>query len=125
VITNASREGARWAIVQPSAAPWRSASSVAGVVQDYWTKNRLISFGSGTPPISAVIDGASNAVITTGQNVCTIATSDKDIIVRVTYNYEFLVFDSVVQLVGGSQNHTIPISGSTIMRCEAALPASP
>ena len=34
VITNASREGARWAIVQPSAAPWRSASSVAGVVQE-------------------------------------------------------------------------------------------
>jgi hypothetical protein len=124
VITNASREGARWAIVQPSAAPWRSASSVAGVVHDYWTNNRLISFGSGTP-VSTIMESGI-PLSDTGQNVCAIATpSGTEIQVQVTYQYEFLVFDSVVQLVGGSQNHTIPISGSTIMRCEAALPASP
>ena len=123
VITNASREGARWAIVNPSpasAAPRRTTSSVEGVVQDYWTKNKLITFGSGNP-ISSVIDVASNAVLTTTstQNVCTIATSDKDILVEVTYQYEFLVFDSIVNLFGGGQNNTISISGSTIMRCEA------
>jgi Flp pilus assembly protein TadG len=130
VITNASREGARWAIGQPSPTkvplePKRTTDSVNLVVQDYWTKNRLISFGSGTPtpPISAIIDMASGIPLAaTGQNVCAIATSDKDILVQVTYDYEFLVFDSVVQLVGGSQNHTISLSGSTIMRCEAAQP---
>ena len=130
VITNASREGARWAIGQPSPTkvppePTRDTVSINLVVQDYWTKNRLISFKSGTPtlPITAIIDIASGiTLVAAGQNVCAIATSDKDIQVQVTYQYEFLVFDSIVQLVGGSQNHTIPISGSTIMRCEAVQP---
>ena len=125
VITNASREGARWAIVNPSAAPWRTTSSVEGVVQEYWTNNnnntlKLISFGGGNP-ISTIKDVASDTVLATGsgENVCTIATSDKDILVEVTYQYEFLIFDSIVNLLGGSQNNTFSISGSTIMRCEA------
>jgi Flp pilus assembly protein TadG len=125
VITNASREGARWAIGQPSTGPLRTTASVNIVVQDYWTKNRLISFGSGHP-VTTIIDKAGGILPATGQNVCAIATPpNKDIQVQVTYQYEFLVFDSIVQLVGGSQNNTISISGSTIMRCEAALPASP
>jgi len=125
VITNASREGARWAIVNPSKEPYRTTSSVEGVVQEYWTKNKLITFGSGNPT-SSIKDVVSNTVLNTGpgpagsgENVCTIATSDKDILVEVTYQYEFLIFDSIVNLLGGSQNNTFSISGSTIMRCEA------
>ena len=128
VITNASREGARWAIGQPSPSkvppePPRNTDSVIAVVTDYWNKNKLISFESGTPIFEIkIIDMTTTAdlITTTGQNVCALATPpDKDIQVQVTYPYKFLVFDSIVQLVGGSQSDTISIYGSTIMRCEA------
>jgi Flp pilus assembly protein TadG len=122
VITNASREGARWAIVNPSpasAAPRRTTSSVEGVVQEYWTKNKLITFGSNTPT-SSIKDVVTDTDIITTQNVCSDATPpDKDILVEVTYQYEFLVFDIILNFLGGSQNNTFSISGSTIMRCEA------
>ena len=54
VITNASREGARWAIGQPSPSkdppePRRSTDSVKAVVTDYWNNNKLINFASGDP----------------------------------------------------------------------------
>lgn len=127
VITNASREGARWAIGQPSTGPLRSPDSVEDVVKNYWNNNKLISFDSGAPVFTIkIINVANGAELTAnGQNVCANATSDKDIQVQVTYQYEFLVFDSIVQLVGGSKNRTTSISGSTIMRCEAVLPAPP
>jgi Flp pilus assembly protein TadG len=118
VITNASREGARFAIVQPSNPPLHTTAAVQNVVATYCTSNPLISFGTNSPPTTVIKDVASGAVINSAANVCASATNFKDIEIQVSYVYHFLVYHSIVKLINSTHSSTNAISTVTIMRCE-------
>jgi len=138
VITNASREGARYAIVQPictpscvpvgSPFPYATVSppppichnecNVQKVVQDY-CKDNLISFG--IQPLPTIIVTGGTASPTTYTNICVPTpspTPPADIEVQVSYSYNFLVYQNIVTLFGGSQGSSLQLSSSTTMRCE-------
>ena len=86
VITNASREGARYGIVVDT--PRRSDESIQAVVEAYCADN-LVTFGSG---------GSPNTTVThdTGQSF------GDDLTVEVTYHYDFLVLPNfIASLIGG------------------------
>jgi Flp pilus assembly protein TadG len=89
VITNASREGARYGIVSRS--PRRSIAEIEAVVNAYCADN-LITFGSGTPAISVDPDPSTNPVFGT------------DLTVEVTFPYDFLVLPNFVGTLAGVQN---------------------
>ncbi len=77
VITNASREGARFGIVAQS--PRQTPQAIAGVVTSYCGGN-LITFGNAAGPNVAVTPGT---------------TFGTDLAVLVTYNYDFLVLSNL------------------------------
>lgn len=109
VVTNASREGARAAIVyntNPTTGNWQkiSETAVKKVVTDY-TDKYLISLGGSSTPVSVVTYPTG-----TGPR--------GDVLVTVTYPYNFLVFPDVSKLIGGSFNGTVSLVGSTLMRME-------
>jgi hypothetical protein len=88
VITNASREGARYGIVVHN--PRREPDSIAGVVNEYCANN-LVTFGS-SPPLEITIDPA----ITSG------ALFGQDLSVDVSFHYDFLVLPNFLgDLFGG------------------------
>jgi Flp pilus assembly protein TadG len=90
VITNASREGARAGIVQKM--PRLSASDITSVV-DAYAKDRLVTFGSIKNPVTNVPSGNC-------------AASGQDLVVSVSYNYQFLALT------------TLNLTSQTIMKCE-------
>jgi Flp pilus assembly protein TadG len=88
VITNASREGARYGIVAHS--PRRTAGEIDQVVLDYCEDN-LVTFGGGTPSTAIDPTNTSGALFGT------------DLTVTVTFHYDFLVLPNFMAfLVGGS-----------------------
>ncbi len=88
VITNASREGARYGIV--SRTPRRTAPEIQGVVNAY-CGTHLVTFGSGTP------------AATVNPNPTAGAAFGEDLTVTVTYLYDFLVLPNFIgALVGGT-----------------------
>lgn len=111
VITNASREGAREAIVfddprlhEVNIHPDRPAdrASITLVVQDY-CQDHLITFGGGAPAVDAEPDE------------CPAGTSTGDTItVTVDYQYDFLVVPNFLRGLVGQIN----LSAETVMRCE-------
>lgn len=88
VLTNASREGARYGIV--SRVPdRRSEAEIAQVVADYCDSN-MITFGAGSPSTRANPHSLS-------------ASFGDDLTVTVTFKYDFLVLPSfMAALVGGT-----------------------
>jgi Flp pilus assembly protein TadG len=122
VITNASREGARFAIN----AEGKSGSSVQTVISTYCNpdnnpnKSRLISFGTNSPPTTVVKNASTLNDLSSAANVCAgaISANPIDIKVQVSYNYHFLVFHNIAQLFNSSQSSTINLSTFTVMRCE-------
>jgi len=100
VITNASREGARYGIVQ--AIPRMTAGQINSIVQTY-CQNYLIGFPKGSPSI-------------TTSAVC--ANFGDDLMVTVQYNYNFLVFPNLLGLFDGSISDPIQLTGRTVMKCE-------
>ena len=111
MITNASREGAREAIVfddprlhEVNIHPDRPAdrASITLVVQDY-CQDHLITFGGGAPAINAEPDECPEGT----------ATGDT-ITVTVTYRYDFLVLPSFLTDLIGLDD----LSATTVMRCE-------
>jgi Flp pilus assembly protein TadG len=99
MITNASREGARAAILFDE--PRLNEADIATVVNNY-CQDHLITFGSATPVTDAVPD--------------TCPDSGASITVTVGYQYDWLVL-SILQyataLVG-----SVNLSATTVMRCE-------
>jgi Flp pilus assembly protein TadG len=115
VITNASREGARAAIVYiidaTATPPEYSPMSIPDVqkkVTDY-ANDYLINLGGVANlviPPKVVYDGGT-------------PTSGKDVTVTVAYHYNFLVFSNLIPLLsGGAFDGTIPLEGRTVMRME-------
>lgn len=116
VVTNASREGARKAIlfnkVGDDYSPF-PASDVIDVVNRY-TSNYLISLGStATPSIDVQCIDVDH--VTEIDPPC---VEEGDVIVTVGYTYDFLVFPNLVSLLGSSFDGTIDLTGTTRMRME-------
>jgi Flp pilus assembly protein TadG len=85
VITNASREGARFGIVAPDAGGQRrTAVEIQGVVDTY-CGSRLVTFG----------DGGSLPTTATTPNTPTTHAFGEDLTVTVTYPYGFLVLQNL------------------------------
>jgi Flp pilus assembly protein TadG len=111
VVTNASREAARAAIVyntktSPVTYQPIAESEVKKVVQTY-TDKYLINLGGTSVPITTVnyIPGAT-------------AESHGDVRVTVSYEYDFLVFPDLSKLLGGSFTGKMTVVGTTLMRME-------
>ncbi len=116
VITNASREGARAAIVgncsgAVGSIPRKTDGEISKIVTDYCidpadaTKKRLITFGNANnPPSTTVAPSPSDCVSTVGT----------DVAVTVTYDYTFLV----PSLLGFDP--TKQIWARTVMKMESA-----
>jgi hypothetical protein len=106
MITNASREGARFGILYSLDRANSTAmdADIKDVALNY-CQNYLVTFGS-AEPIPSVIQGP--------------CTKGGDLLeVQVTYEYEFLVFPEILAgFFGGQNTGNIQLSANTIMRCE-------
>ena len=116
VLTNAAREGARAAIVfQGEDIEPLGAEAIKPIVKDY-ANGYLINLGS-----SGVKNLTDSDITITwdGQTTPDDAEKGDDVLVRVNFNYRFLVFQSVITLIYGSGYETgIPLEGRTVMRLE-------
>jgi Flp pilus assembly protein TadG len=97
VITNASREGARAGIVSQS--PRVSDGEIETVVDNY-CKNYLVTFSTGTDPVTTVGWGG--------------ASFGDDLTVNVSFSYSFLVLPQFVSGVTGPIN----LTATTVMKLE-------
>jgi Flp pilus assembly protein TadG len=92
IITNASREGARFGVIYSS--PRKTASEIQTKVQDYLQ-------GSGfTNPVVITVAGAGGS-------------TEANLSVKVDYTYHFLILPSFVSGIGN-----ITLSADTVMRLE-------
>ncbi len=113
VVTNASREGARAAIVFNTNGTEYTPlvdNDIRNVVIAY-ANEFLVSFGgAGENDLTStdiVIDPSDGLRVSGG-----------DVTVTVTYTYDFLVFPDLTNLIGGSFTGTIDLVGTTVMRME-------
>lgn len=117
VITNASREGARAAIVyncDTSDYLPVSITDIKNIVRQY-AEGYLINLGvSGNQDIT----DADINVTYDGPSGSGVPESGGDVTVTVTYDYDFLVFPDMTQLLGGTIDDEIQIVGTTTMRME-------
>lgn len=127
VITNASREGARAAIVyntNGSAYSPLSASDIKTIVKSYTngindTSPILINLGGSKrlltdADIKLYCKTPSQTTWTSGS--CTV--SGNELKVEVNFTYNFLVFPNMTKLIGGSFNGSVPLKATTVMRME-------
>ena len=96
VITNASREGARFGIVFDL--PRRTEAEIAAEVATY-TSNRLVSFGNSTPVTTVTWSGLDSGDALT---------------VSVAYDYDFLVLPNFIPAL----NNVTSLGATTVMRLE-------
>lgn len=101
VITNASREGARFGIVVRVGEERRSADEIKGVVFDYAATN-LVTFG--TPDLEAAVTPEETGGSLFGQ----------DLTVDVTFSYDFLVLPNFLTGMLG----TLDLAAHTTMKYE-------
>ena len=81
VITNASREGARYGIVVQN--PRRTVAEIEGVV-DAYCADHLVTFGSSTPTTTVTPDPTTGALF------------GDDLTVKVAFHYDFLVLPGFI-----------------------------
>ena len=113
VVTNASREGARAAIVYNTDGTDYTPiteTEIRDVITSY-ANGYLVNLGvPGNNPLSAAdID----IVYNTGT-----PESGGDVTVAVNYSYDFLVFPNLTRLIGGTLDGTVDLIGTTVMRME-------
>ena len=99
MITNASREGARKGIVFRD--PRVTVGEIQSVVNNYCS-GKLITFGTNTGPTITVPSGEC-------------VNHNDQLIVNVTYQYDFLL---IPNFIGGVLPNNISIGAITEMRCE-------
>ena len=107
VITNASREGARAAIVYNAEVP-DDYAPIREIVKSY-ANNYLVNLGV------AGANFLSDADIVIIPETPELAG---DITVTVNYSYDFLVLPNLAALVGGTFDGTVNLVGTTVMRKE-------
>lgn len=108
VVTNASREAARAAIVynyKDSAYAPLGTDEIKTVVEKY-TDKYLINLGGTSTPTTVTTYNPDPA------------ESGGDVTVSVTYTYDFLVFPNLSKLIGGTFDGTMDLVGTTVMRME-------
>jgi Flp pilus assembly protein TadG len=105
MITNASREGARFGIVYR--VPAISDTEITDVVNNYLGSN-LVTFGGKRSPSSSPVSGATVIVTRTG------VSPGGDLKVRVGYTYNFLVLPKFTPGLGLGIN----MAAETVMRME-------
>jgi len=117
MITNASREAARNVIVYryPELLPDEIKTQAKNVAEAYCF-NHLISFDGNTipdvPPNSPdFIIGDENPDNPPGD-------SGDSLTVTVKYNYQFLIFPNVMELIKGSYTNSILLQAKTVMKFE-------
>lgn len=116
VITNASREGARAAIVYHATGPDLedytplTVPEVQQVVTDY-ANDYLVNLGQ--PGGNNLVPGDIGVVYTPDP-----PESGGDVTVTVTYTFDFLVFPDLTALLGGTFTGDINLVGTTTMRME-------
>lgn len=98
VITNASREGARFGIVQ--AIPRKTTDEVTAVVAAY-TADHLVTFGTQAPPVVAMDNSGGTSF-------------QDELKVTVTYDYDFLVLPNFVTALAGTKT----LGAETVMLYE-------
>ncbi len=119
VVTNASREGARAAIVfhtdgspLPDGYTPLTEEQIREIVKSY-ANNYLVNLGvAGDNSLSD-----TDIVITYAPTPGT-PESEGDITVTVNYTYDFLVLPNLAALVGGTFDGTVNLVGTTVMRME-------
>ena len=107
MITNASREGAREGIVyryDPYGGLNHPDDADIVATVDQYVQNHLISFGSG--------DVVTTTITRPGDS------PGDSLTVTVNYQYNFLVFDSLLSLIGGALSNGISLDAVTVMRME-------
>ena len=105
MITNASREGARVGITflyQGGGDKHPDNTAIETAIFQY-CQDHLITFGSELLTILPVRTGDS---------------SGDSLTVTVNYQYNFLVFNSLLPLIGGSLSNGITLTAETVMRME-------
>ncbi len=100
VITNASREGARYYSKYPSSGTAPTSSDVTTYVQTY-VAARVISFAASPPTVGV-----------------TLTTASPYNTVQVTYSYQFLVFGGLLHLLNGSITNPLALTATTVMQAE-------
>lgn len=122
VLTNASREGARAAIIRNFAvnadntttySPL-SETEIEDVVTAY-ANNYLINLGVAGDNDLTSDDITITYLGSSGGNAPEIGGR---VTVDVQYTYDFLVFPNLAELIGGSFDGTISLVGTTVMRME-------
>lgn len=117
VLTNASREGARYGIVSRS--PRYTASEITSQVGNYCGSS-LISFSSnnGTAPSTKVTCSSGGSACSAGSQWQS-ASGPESLTVQVTYVYDFLVFPSFANnFFGGTFDGTLTLTKAATMNCE-------
>ena len=119
VITNASREGARRGILF-SPAPRVDVTTIENTVIDY-CQNYLVTFGPKQDPVADVdvdVKLAPDYVTEISNSSCT--QTDDELVVTVTYHYDFLVVPDMLATFfsGGAFTSGSDIQAVTKMRCE-------
>lgn len=125
VVTNASREGARAAIVYNTNADLDAyepigETTIKNVVIDY-AADHLISLGSSTTledddiVIKCWDKDDPDHAIEPHDPPC---ETEGDVFVTVTYQYSFLVLSNLIKLLPGNFSDTFDLVGTTIMRME-------
>jgi Flp pilus assembly protein TadG len=109
MITNASREGARFAILydrNPDGTMGKTEAEIKTVIKNY-AQAHLISFDAGT-------FGDANIVVSPR----TLVAGDYVRQVTVNYPYTFLVFPNLSKLFGDGIANSLTLSAVTVMRDE-------
>lgn len=117
MITNASREGARAGIV--FATTRRSEADIKAVVTSYGAA-KLINFDPSQIHTTTVEHTDSDNTIRSLDLAIAadVINSGEILTVTTNYDYHFLVFPNLMELIKGSYTHSIPLTAATVMRFE-------
>ena len=119
ILTNASREGARFGIVVTDGGPRHSESEIEQVIKD-WAKTRLITFGSNSLTNSAIILEHWDQGVGSWQNFNPTGRIFGDKLkVRIQYGYDFLLLPNIpVWGVTNNISQILTLDAQTVMNYE-------
>ena len=117
MITNVSREGARAGIVFATTRP--SEADIQAVVSSYGASH-LINFDSSQLHSTTVQHTDSdNTILGLDAAIAADKVDSGEILtVTVTYDYHFLIFPNVMELIKGSYTDSILLQAKTVMKFE-------
>ena len=126
IITNASREGARYGIVVQSvhageSIPRRHNEAEIRTVVKQWIQNKLVTFGTDTLEDEDIVAGAckekaNDCTVVTNYNAGNLAAADfgDKLRVNISYNYDFLLLPNFVSKLA----KIVEVGAETVMSYE-------